>query len=423
MSNLVTRDLQHVWHPCSQMSDFIKNPPFIVNKARGSELYTNLGTLIDANSSWWCKSLGHHHPEVIHAIKVQLDKFEHVIAANTTNEVIVALAEKLAKLSGLQYSFYASEGSSSVEIAIKIALQAQQNLGFVNKNKIISLANGYHGETTSALSVSDVGIYKKPFTSYMQPSNLITNIPYVASIKNLEKYNFQAPDIDVTKVCAIILEPILQGAGGMKLYHPQFLKSLVNWAKKNNILVIADEIMTGFGRTGTWLACEHSKVQADIICMSKGLTSGTIPFSATMVDKKIYETFLGDHSKAFLHSHTFSGNPLGAAAALATIKAFEQEKIFQHVQILEKFMHEAFTDIQKQTNRLKNIRFIGGMIAADSETTLERGGFEVYLNALKLGAFLRPLGNTIYWMPPLNTPLEIMSNLAEITLNSIKRTK
>ncbi len=427
---LISRDLKHFWHPCTQMKDFETCPPLIIEKAQGSYLYTNKGPLIDAISSWWCKSLGHGHPAVIAAIKNQLDCFEHVITANTTHPALVELAEELAKITKKQHVFFASDGSSAVEIAMKLAIHANQIKG-TEKNHFIALKNGYHGETLGTMSVSDLGLYKAPYTSFGLTCHYIQNIPYISGKEDSLWHNCDSYWSTVEKeleaisdkVCAIIIEPLLQGAGGMLCYSPDFLKRLSSWAQSKNIYLIADEIMTGMGRTGKWLASNHAEVEPDLICLSKGLTSGSVPLSCVMIDNSIFDLFYADYAtgKSFLHSHTYSGNPLAVSAALATIRAMHQERIIEHAQSLGEYMLSALTEVAQLSGKLSNIRGIGAVVAADLEDTgQQRIGNKVYQHALNHGALIRPIGNTLYWLPPLNTDYEVIGKLAEITLHSIK---
>ncbi len=429
---LIAKDLKHIWHPCSQMKDFETFPPIVVNKAQGSYLYTNKGPVIDAISSWWCKSLGHGHPAVIAAIKNQLDCFEHVISANTTHPAAVELAEKLSEITGKQHVFFASDGSSAVEIAMKLAIHASQIKGHKNKNQFIALKNGYHGETIGTMSVSDLGLYKTPYASFGVQCHYIDDIPYVSGLKdplwtNCDAYwNKVVQQLNkiCDKVCAILLEPIIQGAGGMLCYSADFLSKISSWAKEKDIYLIADEIMTGIGRTGEWLACDHARIQPDLICLSKGLTSGSIPFSCVMIDSTLFDLFYDDYhtGKSFLHSHTYSGNPLAIVAALATIKTIEQDNLLMHSQELGKIMFSYLQDIARDSRKLVNVRGVGAVVAADLiESSQARIGFKIYQEAIKQGALIRPIGNTLYWLPPLNTDKEIIGKLAEITLNSIEK--
>ena len=428
--NLIQRDLKHVWHPCSHMSDFEQHPPLIVERAQGSYLYTNQGPLIDAISSWWCKSLGHGHPNVINAIKQQLNKFEHIIGANTTYPAIVELAEHLSDITNKQHVFFASDGSCAVEIALKLALHACQLKGLTNKTAFIALQNGYHGETLATLNVSDVSRFKTTFPSIGLNCHYLSQIPYVTGVNDPLWSDCSAiwPAILAqletvkNKTCAIIFEPIVQGAGGMLCYSMDFLRRVSAWAKANQIYLIADEIMTGIGRTGKWLACQHADIQPDMICLSKGLTSGSLPLSCVLIDHEIYALCYdaSDRSKAFLHSHTYSGNPLAVSAALATIQTIYNENLIIQAQQLGAHMLQQFQQVADATCVLTNIRSIGAIVAGDLITQDQHLGYKISQIAIKMGALIRPLGNTIYWLPPLNTSTATITKLAEITHNAIR---
>lgn len=428
-SQLIARNLKHVWHPCAQMKDFQTMPPLIVDKAQGSYLYTDQGPLIDAISSWWCKSLGHGHPDIIAAIELQLQQFEHVIGANTTHPNLVELAEELSKITGKQHAFFASDGATAVEIAMKLAIHATQLRGEPAKNQFIALKNGYHGESLGTMSVSDLGIYKAPYKGFGVTCNYITP-PYVHSASDplwsdsTEYWHDLVPQLEALSqhTCAIILEPIIQGAGGMLCYSADFLKKIASWAKAQDIYLITDEIMTGMGRTGMWLASDHARIQADLVCLSKGLTSGSIPFSCVMIDNSIFELFYNDYAAthSFLHSNTYSCNPLAVSAALATLKVMHKEQITEQARALEPIMRSYLQQIAVDSGKLTNVRGIGAVMAADLvPCTNQRIGQEIYQQAIHFGALLRPIGNTLYWMPPLNTSKDIIGKLAEITLNSI----
>ncbi|AHE67402.1 adenosylmethionine--8-amino-7-oxononanoate transaminase [Legionella oakridgensis] len=430
-TGLIERDLKHIWHPCSQMKDFEQSPPFIVYGAKGSYLETNHGPIIDAISSWWCKSLGHGYPEVITAIQNQLNRFEHIISATTTYPEIVMLAEELAALSNRQHVFFASDGSSAVEIAMKLALHASQLQGHPERNQFISLKNSYHGETLATLSVSDLGLYKKPYQSFSLDCHFLQTIPYVSgeedslwqTCDSIWEHTLAELEKIKDKACALLVEPLIQGAGGMRCYSADFLRKLALWTKANGIYLIADEIMTGLGRTGQWLACHHAGVDADLICLSKGLTSGTLPLSCVLIDHSIYDLFYDDFAqgKSFLHSHTYSGNPLAVSAALATIQVMQQHAINQKAKTLGLWMQQCFSEVAKQTGKISNIRSLGACVAGDLDGIVDkRIGFQLYQEALNRGALLRPMGNTLYWLPPLTTDKETIEKLAEITLNSIR---
>lgn len=428
---LIERDLKTIWHPCSQMKDFQFHPPLLVQSASGSYLYTDRGPIIDAISSWWCKSLGHGHPAIIAAIKSQLDSFEHVISANTTHPILVELGEKLCEISKNQHVFFASDGSSAVEIALKLALHSCQIKGNHHKKEIITLENSYHGETLGTLSISDLGLYKKPYLGLGVKAHFLHSIPYVSDKSDplWEDCSETWPTVFEQleglkeKTAALIVEPLVQGAGGMLCYSADFLRQLALWAEKNDIYFIADEIMTGIGRTGQWLSCDHAGVQADLICLSKGLTSGSLPLSCVLIKNSIFELFYDDYEKgnSFLHSHTYSANALALSAALATLRVIESEGIIEQAENLGRYMHKVFHEIASLTGKLTQVRTLGALVAADLENNgNQRLGYALHLEALQRGALLRPLGNSLYWLPPLNASIHTIEHLAEITLGAIE---
>jgi len=430
-AELIARDVAHLWHPCTQMKDFERDPPLIVFEAKDSYLFTDRGPIIDATASWWCKSLGHGHPAITAAMKDQLTRFDHIIGANTVNPMLVELCEELSQLSGLQHVFFASDGSSAVEIAMKLALQSAILKGQPHRNQFIALQSGYHGETLATSSVSNVCEYKSDRNDSGIICHFLQHIPYVTHTddplwtNSAAEWLLAEKELNTYKenACALILEPLIQGSGGMRLYSRDFLKRLERWASQNNIYLIADEIMTGMGRTGEWLACHHAGIKPSMICLSKGLTAGTVPMSCVLIEHEIYELFYRDYHQgiSFLHSNTFSGNALGVSAALATIKTIRSENILQQTKELETSMLGHFLDIAQRTKKIQNVRAFGGLVAGELiGPHHQRIGYQVQQEAMGLGALFRPLGNTLYWLPPLNIKQETIEKLAEITLNSIE---
>ena len=428
-SDWVKRDLARVWHPCSQMKDYEKFQPVEISKAKGCYIYDQNGNkILDAISSWWSKSLGHQHPKVLEAVNQQLKQYEHVIGTNTCQKPLVELSEKICEIiPQSEKVFYSGDGSCAVEIAMKMSLHAKQLLGEKKRTQFLSLCNGYHGETALTLSVSDLGLYKAPYQSALHDFPLIEPIYVNGSADPLwhdcsELWAAVQAELDQYKetLAAIVFEPILQGAGHMKMMSADFLNRLCKWAKQNNIYTIADEIMTGIGRTGTWLASTHANIQADFVCLSKGLTSGFCAFSAVATTDEIYQIFYHDYDKDhnFLHSQTYSGNALGAAAGLATLRTMESENIIQNVEIIETFMWREMKKLESE-GLVHNIRGIGGAIAADLVNDSKRLGFATFQHALKKGLFLRPLGNTIYWLPPLIIQEQEIRYMAEKTVDAI----
>jgi adenosylmethionine---8-amino-7-oxononanoate aminotransferase len=429
---IAERSLQKLWHPCSQMKDYELFKPLIVRKARGSYIELDNGRkIIDAISSWWCKSLGHNHPQLKSALLTQLDKFEHVIFANTTHEIILELAEKLIALTKtLTKAFFAGDGSCAVEVAMKMSLHSRQIQHQPKRRRFLALSNGYHGETAGALSVSDVGLYRNPYTAMLFAVDYITPVyvsgpedPLWADIGERWPAIEKQLDLLAPEVTAIIVEPIVQGAGNMQVYSADFLKRLRAWTIAHDVHLIADEIMTGLYRTGPAFACEHAGIEPDLLCLGKGLTSGWLPFSAVLVKEEIYALFYADYvtGKNFLHSHTYCGNALGASVALATLTVMEQENIAAKARAMQPVLKNNMQFVAEKTGRLTQIRGIGAIAAADIiiDNPSQRAGFAVYQKAVKLGALLRPLGNTLYWLPPLNTGLATLTELKEITQASL----
>jgi adenosylmethionine-8-amino-7-oxononanoate aminotransferase len=447
MSDLIARDLAHVWHPCSQMKDYEGFPPVEVTGAEGSHLHLAGGSrLIDASSSWWCKTLGHGHPRLRAALTAQAARFEHVISANTSNETLVGLSEKLAALCPpLDKVFYGGDGSTAVEIALKMALQAQRiraPAGHAPRTKFIALENGYHGESGLSLAVSDLGLYRAPFAGVLPDPVILRGLPYAASSAD-PLWNDCGPawpaieaqlDLHARTAAAVIVEPVLQGAGGMRVYSPDLLRRLRAWTRTHGVYLIYDEILTGFWRTGKMLATDHAAgasgvATPDLMCLSKGLTAGWLPFSATLVHPDLYELFYADygHGRDFLHSNTYSGNALGAAVASEALSIYSAPGFGGAVASLSSRLSAAWGRVAEATGALENVRAVGAVVAADlklpessrSSHGAPRAGFEVFREAVARGALLRPLGNTLYWLPPLTTDEETITSLERITIEAI----
>jgi len=414
------------------MKDYEQFPPIEVVKAYASHIYLKDGRkIIDGISSWWCKSLGHNDPRLKKALIAQVKKFEHVLLAHTSNETIINLSAKLAALfQPLSKCFYACDGSSSVEIALKMSLHSRVIQSKKNRQQFLALEQGYHGETLGALSVSDLKLYRAPYAPLLFNSHFIGPLPYVSGVNDPLWHDCSSywPNIEAClqpyaeTATALICEPLVQGAAPMKIYSADFLKRLSLWCSTHDVHLIADEIMTGLGRTGKMLACEHAGIRPDFLCLAKGLTSGWLPLSVVMVPDKIYELFYDDHKtgKAFLHSHTHSGNALAASIAVEVLNIMEQEQICQKALALGDHMLAAMQDIAQTTGQLTNLRQIGAIVAADfTPSKRPRLGFEIAQRALKLGALLRPISNTLYWLPPLNMKLGLVDELKAITQQAL----
>jgi adenosylmethionine-8-amino-7-oxononanoate aminotransferase len=440
---LAVRDLRHLWHPCSQMHDYENFTPVHLVGAEGPFLIAADGRrIIDAISSWWCKSLGHRHPRIVAAMKAQLDRFEHVIGANTCVEPLVTLAERLAKLApGLSRSFFAGDGSSAVEVALKMSLQYHAQCGHPERSRFIALEHGYHGETLMTLAVGDCGIYGAPFAGVMPTVPKLSGLPESSGpgdpawADDLTEEEWRPLACQLAKfapetVAAVIVEPIVQGAGGMRCLRPGLLRRLRRWTREHGVLLIADEIMTGFARTGPMLAVEHAGIVPDLVCISKGLTAGCAPMSAVLCGEELYQAFYGDYGsgRAFLHSNTYSGYALGAAAAVATMDVMAEEDIAGSVARRGQALRGRMAQVATATGALVRVRGVGFVAAADLADpatgqpfpSAARVGYQVFQEGIRRGAWLRPLGDTIYFLPPLNTPDAVLDDLAGIAAESIR---
>lgn len=414
-----------LWHPCTQMKDYEQQLPLRVTHAEGSYLDLEDGRrILDTVSSWWCKSLGYGHPKLRDALVAQAHQLEHCMLGNATHEPIEQLSSALAQMMPpLNKVMYASDGSPAIEIAMKMSLHAHQILG-QKRTRFAALSGAYHGETCGALSVSDSGKFREPYeTMLMTDVVFIDNIPYVHSRQDplwndcsSHWLSIKAQlDLHSATLTAILIEPIVQGANHMKMYSKDLLRRLRSWCDEHGVHLIADEIMTGFGRTGKMLACEHADVIPDFLCLGKALTAGWLPMSAMLTKHSMYDLFYDNYAAGnnFLHSHTFAGNPLAASVALATIKIMREESLVARAAAWEPALLSTMQDIADQTGLLQNVRGIGMIVAADliNANHVERFGFEIYKKALQHDLLLRPLGNTIYWMLPLNVGQDTMHEL------------
>jgi len=404
---LKNRDLDVLWHPCTQMKDHETLPLIPIKKAHGVYLEDFEGnSYIDAISSWWVNLFGHTNRYINDKIKEQLDTLEHVILAGFTHEQVVKLSERLVKLTpnGLEKCFYSDNGSSAVEVALKMSYHAHKNDG-KNKTIFVSLTNSYHGETIGALSVGDVELYKDTYAPLLLktlqtavPKDMSIEAAHVAAIE-FEALCKQRAD----EISAIILEPLIQGAGSMHMYHPEFLVHVREICDKYDVHLIADEVMVGFGRTGELFACSHANITPDFLVLSKGLTGGYLPLSVVLTTNDIYAKFYCDYSehKAFLHSHSYTGNALACAAANATLDIFEKDDVINRNKTLSKNMGAKLQKFLELEN-VASIRQTGMICAVDLKGYAPelRIGLSVYQHGLKNGVLLRPLGHVIYFMPP-----------------------
>lgn len=423
MNSLQEKDLKHIWHPCSQMKDYEEFPPIVIEKGKGVYLYdTDGNSYIDAVSSWWVNLFGHSNDRINKAISKQVESLEHVIFANFTHKPAIEIAERIVKVTpeGLNKVFFADNGSSAVEVALKLSFQYHQQTGNPKKTKFIGIKDAYHGETIGALSVSDCDLYKKVFNPIMLETIKVDGPDCYRCKYGLDRDTCKAECFEAMEdalkehheeIAGAIIEPLVQCAAGMKIYSPEYLKKLRVACSKYNIHFIADEIAVGFGRTGKMFACEHAEVSPDIMCVSKGLTAGYLPLSLTLMTDKIYDAFYDEYNtlKAFLHSHSYTGNPIGCAVACETLNIFEDENIVENNKIkaqwIRKYAEKHLFDLP-WFGEFRQIGMIGAVELVENKETKEgfdweeRVGYKIYKLALEKGILLRPLGNIIYFMPP-----------------------
>ena len=435
--SLSQRDLAVLWHPCTQMKDHEQLPLIPIKSGQGVWLDDFDGNrYLDAISSWWVNLFGHCNPIINQAVKAQLDTLEHVILGGFTHEAAVSLAEKLVEITppGLDKCFYADNGSSAIEIALKMSFHYWRNLGQTQKTKFITLENSYHGETLGALAVGDVALYKDTYAPLLMD---VITVPspdcyHRESGESWENYSIRRfADMDqmlarhADEVCAVIVEPLVQCAGSMRMYHPEYLRLLREACDKYNVHLIADEIAVGFGRTGTLFACEQASMTPDFMCLSKGLTGGYLPLSAVLTRNKVYEAFYDDYQNltAFLHSHSYTGNALACRAALATIAIFQTQDVLGRNRQLaaamakaaERFKDHPHVAEVRQTGMIVAIEMVKDKQTREPYPWQQRRGLTVYRYALSKGVLLRPLGNVIYFMPPYvinEQEIELMANVA-----------
>lgn len=414
---LSERDRQHVWHPYSQEKNSPLNIPIV--KGKGAHLFSEKGEkYLDAISSWWVNTHGHAHPHIAKKISEQLKELEHTIFAGFTHPKAVELAERLLKLlpSGQEKIFYSDNGSTAVEVALKMAFQYWHNLNITNsglrkdvntKLKVLSFEGAYHGDTFGAMSVSGRGIFTGPFSPFLFEA---IHIPFPGKKNEKKSLGFFKSQISnhpagQSPISSFIFEPLVQGASGMRMYSAEILDEMLYLCKKNGIVTIADEVMTGFGRTGKMFASEYLSEKPDIICLSKGISGGFMPFGVTGCTKKIYNAFFSDLKiKTFFHGHSYTGNPLACAAACASLDLFGKKETWKNIRTIEK-THRAFMAEIKSHPAVDDIRTLGTILAIELKTQDETS----YLNGIRDTIYeffisekiiLRPLGNIIYIIPP-----------------------
>ncbi len=439
--NLEEKDLRYIWHPFTQMKDYMSRRPLIIEEARGCYLKDIYGRwYLDGVSSLWVNVHGHKRKEIDDAIRAQLDRVAHSTLLGISNVPAIELAERLVQITpeGLTKVFYSDNGSTSVEVALKMAYQYWLHRGQPERRLFVSLTNAYHGDTIGAVSVGGIDIFHEAFRPLLFETLKIPS-PYCYRCElGLDRASckmdclLQAEETIKTRskeIAAVVVEPMVQGAAGMVVFPEGYMAGLYEVCRKYGVLLIADEVATGFGRTGRMFACEHEEITPDFLCLSKGITGGYMPLAATLTTQEVFEAFLAEieELKTFFHGHSYTGNPLACAAAIASLEIFEKDRTLEGVQhkgrVLEEFMNEV-RDL-KHVGDVRSLGLMGGIELVKDKTTKEpypyglQMGYQVCYRARDKGVLLRPLGNVIVIMPPLVISEDELVKMLEIIRDSI----
>ena len=411
-------DRRHLWHPFTQQRDWESADQPVIERADGTDLIASDGTrYIDGVSSLWCNVHGHRHPLIDSAIRQQLERVAHSTMLGLTHPPAAQLAERLVAIAppGLQRVFYSDSGSTATEIALKMAFQYFQQQGATERTAFVSLADGYHGDTLGAVSVGGIDLFHSAYRPLLFDSHQVQP----GDAGELERLlGGHGPTI-----AAMIVEPLVQGAAGIRVQPPGYLRAVRDLCDRHGILLICDEVATGFGRTGTMFACEQERIAPDFLCLGKGLTGGYMPLAATLTTERVYEGFLGAHEdyRTFFHGHTFTGNPLACAAGIASLEVFEQESTLLRLQPKVRLLGDLLSDVAAM-DEVTEVRGRGFMIGIDlgEHDPALRIGHRVSVEARRRGAIVRPLGDTVVLMPPLSITKADLTRLVVITVEAIR---
>jgi adenosylmethionine-8-amino-7-oxononanoate aminotransferase len=420
---VIELDKRHVWHPYTPMQRYVEETePLVVVRAEGSRFYDASGrSYVDANSSWWCAVLGHGHPRLVAAIREQAEALCHVPLAGIAHEQAALLAAELTAVapSGLEHVFFSDDGSTAVEAALKMALQYSAQIGRPRRRRFVALDGAFHGETLGASLVGGIEVFRRGFGSaaldcVRVPPGATGHERAFSALRELVS-GYEA------EIAGVVLEPILQGAAGMRPYDAELVRAARDVTRQHGIPLIFDEVFTGYGRTGPMWASEHAGVEPDILCVAKGFTAGMLPMAATLTTHEVFAAFLGDSSRAFLHGHTFTGNPLGARLAREVLAVYRDERVLERARPKAEAIRRAFVELGSLPG-VENVRSLGMVGALDlgAGGYLGEGGWRVYDEALRRGAYLRPLGSTVYVAPALNIPDADLDDLLRIVSESVR---
>ena len=426
---IVASDKRRVWHPYTEMGRYrAEVDPLVIREAKGSKLFDVDGrSYLDGNASWWTSTLGHGHPRLVEALQRQAAVLSHTALAGIAHENASELAEALCAVApdGLEHVFYADNGSTAVEVAMKLALQYWAQNGRPERTRFVALEDAFHGETLGVTALGGVEVFRAPFDRVLLDAIHVPSPRDPGSLSACSEALTRAVEENADTLAAVVLEPVVQGAAGMQIYDAAFVTLARELCDRHDVFLILDEVFTGYGRTGPMWAGEHAGAVPDIHCTAKGFTGGMLPMSATLATERIFEGFLGDAERAFYYGHTFCGNPLGAAVALEVLRVFEDEKILENARAKAERIADAFRSLGELPGvaRVRSCGMVGAADLGGDSDYLADVGWRVYEAARERGAYLRPLGSTVYVTPAVNIPdpeldalLAILRESVEVTL-------
>ncbi len=420
---IIELDRAHVWHPYTSIDGWMKTEPIVVARAERSFLYEPNGTrYIDANSSWWVASLGHGHPRLLKVLREQSETLAHCALAGIAHEPSARLAAELVAVTpaALKRVFYTDNGSSSVEAAIKIALQTWKQRGAAKKTRFVALDGAFHGDTLGATSLGGVEVFKRPFADVLFDC-VHAPFPEEGAYERAASVIADIVKREKDTIAAVVVEPLVQGAAGMRMYPPALVQALRDVTRANDVLLVVDEVFTGYGRTGTMWACDQASICPDVMCLGKAFAA-IVPMGATLVTEEVFSAFRGGKDRTLYYGHTFCGNPIGAALAREVLAIHAEEKIIEKAQPKAKKIARTFEALAELPNveRVRSLGMIGALDLRGATGYLGEGGWRVYAEAKKRGAYLRPLGDTVYVCPPLVIEDDVLDELLAIVRASIE---
>ena len=422
---VVELDKKYVWHPYTEMSHYRENvDPLVVVEAAGSRLMGADGrSYIDANASWWTSVVGHNHPRLVSALRRQSDVLCHAALGGIAHSPASELAEALCGVApdGLSHVFYSDNGSTSIEVAMKLALQYWAQNGRSERTRFVALEEGYHGDTIGTTALGGVEVFRRPFSAVLLDCLYVPAAREASRLASCLEELETAIDRNADTIAGVVFESMVQGAAGMRIYDPAMLRKARELCNRHDIFLICDEVFTGYGRTGPMWACEHAGIAPDLMCISKAFTGGVMPMAATLATDRIFDGFIGDADRAFYYGHTFCGTPLGAAVALEVLAIFEDEHIVERAKPKAERIAQAFEQMSELpgVEATRSIGMIGALDLKGDGGYLAELGWRVYSEAQRRGVYLRPIGNVVYVVPSLNIPDEDLEELLTVVRESV----